>query len=236
MGAALEPRILILCPLAAEWSLLVRRFEQSHPVAPAYDLKIDAAYIRDWRALVAPGGHGKTQFAVQAQYLIGRFPSVELVVCAGAAGSLALDLEVGDIVVGTETVEHDYRLLFATRPLPRFAGHGPSIAGLRRSAGGVSNFRVIFGVIASGDEDVVTSARAQSIRDQTGAACVAWEGSGAARAARFNGIGSLEIRAVTDAADKEAPQKFDQNLPIAMANLATLLQLWLSEPSRLAEE
>ena len=28
---------------------------------------------------------------------------------------------------------------------------------------------------------------------RTGAACVAWEGSGAARAALFNGIGSLEI-------------------------------------------
>ena len=69
--------------------------------------------------------------------------------------------------------------------------------------------------------------RAQAIRDQTGAACVAWEGSGAARAALFNGIGSLEIRAVTDAADKEAPQRFDANLPIAMANLASLLRLWL---------
>jgi hypothetical protein len=68
MGAALEPRILILCPLAAEWSLLVGRFGQSHPVAPVHDLKIDAAYIRDWHALAAPGGHGKTQFAVQAQY------------------------------------------------------------------------------------------------------------------------------------------------------------------------
>ena len=71
------------------------------------------------------------------------------------------------------------------------------------------------------------SERAQAIRDQTGAACVAWEGSGAARAALFNGIGSLEIRAVTDAADKEAPQRFHANLPIAMANLASLLRLWL---------
>ena len=217
--------------------MLVGSFEPSHPIAPVHDLKIDpAAYVRDWHALVAPGGHGKTQFAVQAQYLIGRFPSVELVICAGAAGSLMPELAVGDVVVGTETVEHDYRLLFATRPLPRFAGHGPSIAGLRRSARGVGDFRVVFDVIASGDEDVVTPARARAICDRTGAACVAWEGSGAARAARFNSIGSLEIRGMTDAADKEAPQKFDRNLPIAMAHLATLLQLWLSEPSRSAEE
>ena len=59
------------------------------------DLKIDAAYILGWPALVAPGGHGKTQFAVQAQYLIDWFPSVELVICAGAGGSLALELSVG---------------------------------------------------------------------------------------------------------------------------------------------
>jgi adenosylhomocysteine nucleosidase len=206
--------------LAREWSFLVSTFEASLHVERLHDLKIDAAYVPDWCVLVAPGGHGKTQFAVQAQYLIGRFSSAELVICAGAAGSLASELSVGDVVVGTETVEHDYRQLFATRPLPRFPGHGPSIDALRRSAHGVSDFYVAFDVIVASD-------RAQEIREQTGAACVAWEGSGAARAALFNGIGSLEIRAVTDAADKEAPQRFDANLPIAMANLASLLRLWL---------
>jgi adenosylhomocysteine nucleosidase len=227
MRAALEPRILILCPLASEWSFLVSTFEPSIHVERLHDLKIKAAYIPDRRALVAHGGHGKTQFAVQAQYLIGQLSSVELVICAGAAGSLAPELSVGDVVVGTETVEHDYRLLFATRALPRFPGHGPSIDALRRLAHGVSGFHVAFDVIASGDEDVVTSERAQAIRDQTGAVCVAWEGSGASRAALFNGIGLLEIRAVTDAADKEAFQRFDANLPISMANLASLLRLWL---------
>jgi len=82
----------------------VSTFEPSIHVERLRDLKIEAAYIPDWRALVAPGGHGKTQFAVQAQYLIGRFPSTELVICAGAAGSLSSQLSVGDVVVGTETV------------------------------------------------------------------------------------------------------------------------------------
>ena len=194
MGVALEPRLLILCPLAKEWSFLVSTIEPSVHVEHLHDLKVEAAHIRDWRALVAPGGHGKTQFAVQAQYLIGQFPSTELVICAGAAGSLSSRLHVGDVVVGTETVEHDYRQLFASRPLPRFPGHGPSIDALRRSAQGVSGFQVAFDVIASGDEDVVASERAKAIRDQTGAVCVAWEGSGAARAALFNGIGSLDPR------------------------------------------
>ena len=130
MRAVLAPRILILSPLAREWSFLVSTFEPSIHVERLHHLKVEAAYIPDWRALVAPGGHGKTQFAVQAQYLIGQFPSTELVICAGAAGSLSSQLSFGDVVVGTETVEHDYRQLFATRPLPRFPGHGPSINGL----------------------------------------------------------------------------------------------------------
>src|SRR6516225_8616154 len=153
MRAGFEPRLLILCPLAREWSFLVKTFEASLHVERLHDLKIEAAHISDWSALVAPGGHGKTQFAVQAQYLIGRFSSVELVICAGAAGSLTPELSVSDVVVGTETVEHDYRQLFATRPLPRFPGHGPAIDALRRLADGISGFHVVLDVIASGDED-----------------------------------------------------------------------------------
>jgi adenosylhomocysteine nucleosidase len=122
MRAALEPRILILCPLAREWSFLVSTFEASLHVERLHDLKIKTAFIPHWHALVALGGHGKTQFAVQAQYLIGQFPSVELVICAGAAGSLSSQLYVGDVVVGTETVEHDYRLLFASARCRVFRG------------------------------------------------------------------------------------------------------------------
>ena len=40
-------------------------------------------------------------------------------------------------------------------------------------------------------------------------------------------VGGLLREAVTDAADEEAPQRFDANLPIAKANLASLLRLWL---------
>ena len=105
MRAALEPRLLILCPLAREWSFLVKSFEASLHVERLHDLKIEGAYIPDWRALVAPGGHGKTQFAVQAEYLIDRFSSVELVICAGAAGSLAPELSVGCVFRGKSATD-----------------------------------------------------------------------------------------------------------------------------------
>jgi hypothetical protein len=49
MRAALEPWILILCPLAREWSFLVKTFEASRHVEHLHDLKIEAAYNPDWR-------------------------------------------------------------------------------------------------------------------------------------------------------------------------------------------
>lgn len=83
--------------------------------------------------------------------------------------------------------------------------------------------RVVFGTIASGDEDVVSTQRAVAIRTQTDALCVAWEGSGGARAAALSGVGSLEVRAITDSANKAAPSDFAAHLPVAMSMLAQVL-------------
>lgn len=143
--------------------------------------------------------------------------------CAGAAGSLHPDLGVGDVVVGVDTVEHDYQLRFASRPFPRFPAHTPSLQRLRGAVDALPGVRVAFGTIASGDEDVVSTQRAVAIRTQTDALCVAWEGSGGARAAALSGVGSLEVRAITDSANKAAPSDFAAHLPVAMSMLAQVL-------------
>jgi len=152
--------------------------------------------------------------------------------CAlGAAGSLQEEVSVGDIVAATVTVEHDYTLRFVERPLPQFEGDPQVLDGLREAFDRAGHpFRLHFGPIASGDEDIVSSERAIDLAQATGALCVAWEGSGAARACRFSGVPCLELRGVTDFADKSAPQDFDANLPVCMGHIARLLHDWLNEP------
>ncbi len=138
-------------------------------------------FVRPRRALLAHGGHGETQFATQTQYLVDPFPSVER---SSAPARRALSTRHSRSATwwsGRATVKHDFRLLFAMRPLPRFARDASAIDGLRRAAREAIGFNVVFDVIASGDEDVVSTERAAAIRAQTGAACVAWKGSGAAR-------------------------------------------------------
>jgi adenosylhomocysteine nucleosidase len=180
--------------------------------------------------LVAVGGNGKAQFGVQTQYLIDRCPEAKLLVCVGAAGRLVKTLAVGDVVVGTATIEHDYKERFIQEPLPCHEADPEVLMQFTRVASAREfPFRVFFGPIASGDEDIVDPIRAAETHVATQALCAAWEGSGGARAARFSRIGFLEIRAITDAADEHAAKAFHENLRSAVPNVADLIIAWHAE-------
>ena len=93
--------------------------------------------------------------------------------------------------------------------------------------GQLHSFRVHFGPIASGDEDVVETERGKELHESTGALAVAWEGAGGARACAFSSIPFVEIRGVTDTANHTAASDFAENLELAMNNLATLITSWI---------
>ena len=184
------------------------------------------AFGEEARVIAAEGGLGKTQFAIQTLHLIERIGGLDLVVCAGTAGGLDPSLRVGDVVVAAESVEHDFKWGMYDKPQPRFAGCARSLSSLRDAlASEPPPFAVQFGAIAGGDEDIVSAARAREIRERHGAIAVAWEGPGGARAARFADVPFLEIRGVSDGADESASDVFEGNIPLAMRNVAVVLDI-----------
>ena len=180
---------------------------------------------------VGPGGIGKAQFAVQTQYLLDTGADWDLVICAGTAGGLVDELSIGDVVVATLTMEHDYNNKFSARPKPSFEAAQDIIADLRRVCCSSNSFKVHFGTVASGDEDVIDPNRRRMLYAATGALVVAWEGAGGARACAFSNTPFIEIRGVTDAANQQAPSDFETNLEVAMNNVATLVTSWISPES-----
>jgi adenosylhomocysteine nucleosidase len=217
----------ILTPLKEELSILVNALEQlglkKHTL---YLGNLEIFEFDEFDLLLTLGGHGKTQFGIQAQYLLCHLPQVELLVCAGAAGALSSELEVGDIVVATETIEHDYNLKFVSRPLPRFAGTPQVIDARKRLPKTELGFCLHFGSVASGDEDIVMVERGQELTQLTGCIAVAWEGAGGARSSQFSQKQYVELRGITDTADHNAAADFEMNLATAMANLAQLIMRW----------
>jgi hypothetical protein len=79
---------------------------------------------------------------------------------------LTRNVKLGDVVVVTVTVEHDFRERFAPEPLPRHAGNHQRLDELRTVADATAfPFIVHFGPVASGDEDTSTAcARPRSRR------------------------------------------------------------------------
>lgn len=217
----------ILTPLKEELSILVAALEQFELEKRSHYLgNLEIFEFHELDIIITLGGHGKTQFGIQAQHLLCHLPQLELLVCAGAAGALSNSLQIGDIVVATETVEHDYHLKFVNRPLPRFLGDNRVIDTLQNLSETNFDFVVHFGPMASGDEDIIDTIRGQRLNQLTGCIAVAWEGAGGARACQFSQKRYLEIRGITDTADHNAATDFTVNLSTAMNNLVKLILQW----------
>jgi adenosylhomocysteine nucleosidase len=168
-------------------------------------------------------GIGKVNAAICAQILASEF-RVDLVINTGSAGGLASGLEVLDMVVSTETVQHDFDVTafgYAPGQVPGQASAFVSAdASLREKAhvafrkvakGG----KMIDGRIASGDAFINDDARRAAIVDRFAPACVEMEGAAVAHACAANGIPFAIIRSVSDLAGSEAGMSYDEFSRIA---------------------
>ena len=219
-------KILLIIPTQKEHDYFLEScIEQGFSAEKSRIGRISVVRFPDLDVTLSLGGLGKVMFAVHTQHLLDSEAAWELVVCAGAAGGLGNHLSVGDIVVGIETIEHDVKNKFGEPRMPSFKGDEATINGLRQlvSNNGSFQFQVHFASIASGDEDVVDVERKEEIKSRTGAIAVAWEGAGGARACQFSVIPFVEIRAISDGANNEAPSDFRKNLPRVMTNMAVLI-------------
>lgn len=213
---------LLLTPLSIEFGVLTQFFlaqgwkHESLTLPP-----LTIVHFPEKNLYCAIGGHGKTQFALQTQFLLQSLKNISAVYCVGSSGALTEQTNITDVVIGTKTIEHDFQMKFRPKPSPTFTPNKNLLEKFRSSKS--SEFKIHFAPIASGDEDVMDAQRAREIGQKTQALAVAWEGAGAARACQFHKIPFIEIRAITDNADKSTHLDFTKNLNQAMLNLCSVL-------------
>lgn len=223
-------KMLIITPLQAELDFFTQRcFKRGFIAEKSMLGRLPVVDFPRLGVTLAPGGFGKTQFAVQTQYLLDIESNWDMVVCAGAASGLSDALSIGDVVVATSTVEHDFNNRFGPRLLPKFDGSPIALAELRGIAPLMTAFRVHFGPLANGNEDMAEPEESQASKEAMGAVAVAWEGAGGARACSFNSVPFVEIRGITKAANANASSDFETNLEWVMNNVATLIIEWVEQ-------
>ncbi len=216
--------MLVVAPITAEFEALAGAFDERWGSPVLRDSGRVA--VREYEAadvILAEGGFGKVQYGVTTQHLLDHLDDVSLVVCAGVAGALTDSTRVGDVVVGTNTREHDFYSEVLRRVPPRFDGSGAHLTRLAGALEGELPFGVHFAPIASGDEGISDRVRREEIHGRTDALAVAFEGAGGARAALFSGVPFLEVRGISDMAEGDILTEIEANLPGVMQNVAAVV-------------
>ena len=196
---------------------------------------------------------GKVAAATTATALIERF-KIDALVFTGAAGGLAADAQVGDVVVANSFVQHDMDAspLFPKHEVPLYgrsrfdtdadlsqalvvaASQVLSDPAEHLGAQAIADFhllspRVHWGLIASGDRFVSTTNESQTLqRSLPDALAVEMEGAAVAQVCLDYGVPFAAVRTISDRADDEAHIDFNRFIrDVASRYSLAILSQWL---------
>ena len=166
--------------------------------------------------VVVQSGIGKVYAAICTQVLADQF-GVDVVINTGIAGSLDADIDIGDIVISTDAVEHDMDASAFGDPVgqvPRMDTFSfPADEQLVKKAVEANeeanpDVRTFTGRVVSGDQFVSSSEVKDRLVKLFGAKCTEMEGAAIAHAAYLNKISCVIIRAISDKADNSATMDY----------------------------
>lgn len=164
------------------------------------------------KAVVVRSGIGKVNAGICTQILVDDF-QVEAVMNTGIAGSLKAEIDIGDIVLSTDTMQHDVdarEFGHARGQIPRMDTLTfPADDNLRSLAAQVCRrvnpeIQVYEGRVVSGDQFVADKEKKEQIISFTDGLCTEMEGAAVGQTAYLNQIPYLVIRAISDKADDSA--------------------------------
>lgn len=162
--------------------------------------------------VVVRSGIGKVNAGICTQILVDVY-GVDAVINTGIAGSLNAAIDIGDVVLSTDTLQHDMDTTgFGYEPgvIPRMETSvfqaDENLRNLAKAACQKVNpdIKVFEGRVVSGDQFISDKAKKQYIEENFKGFCTEMEGAAIAQAAYLNNIPFLIIRAISDKADDSA--------------------------------
>lgn len=188
--------------------------------------------MNDVQVIVVRCGIGKVNAAVCTQILIDRF-NPNYIINTGVAGGLHPDINIGDVVISSDTVEHDMDTTAFGDPkgvIPRmdnsfFEADKALVKCAEEAAKEVlTEHKVWIGRIASGDQFVASMKVKQEIYSTFTAFCAEMEGAAIAHTCYLNQIPFVIIRAISDKADNGAEMNFDEFVNLAARNASKMIE------------
>ena len=187
--------------------------------------------FKDKDVVIVKCGVGKVNAAMCTQALIDIF-KCSAIINTGIAGSLDNDINIGDIVLSVDAMQHDMdvtalgydRGIIPDTPLSCFVADEKLRALTKETAEkNLSKIKVFEGRVVSGDQFISGKDIKDSIVKDFGAICTEMEGAAIAQVAALNNVPFLIIRAISDKADDSAHMDYPEFQKLAIARSVKLV-------------
>lgn len=172
-------------------------------------------------------GIGKINAAVCADVVI-REMGADCIVNIGIAGNLSPELGIMDVVVSDMVQFHDIPLDLYETFYPFQRGFAANVALIRACTDAIErqpnrsyDYRV--GKVVTGDAFVDSSALKEDIVARLSPLCTEMEGAAIAQVAFMNDTPFLVVRTISDNADDEAGETYDNFFDVAAQNSSSIL-------------
>ena len=176
-------------------------------------------------------GVGKVHAAMCTQVLCSHF-GVTHIVNTGVAGSLDAELDICDVLVSTDAIQHDMDVVHLGYDVGKVPGLDttafPADEMLCKLAFDASESirpgHTKLGRVATGDQFVCSDEQKAKIIANTNACCTEMEGAAIAQTAYVNRVPFVILRAISDKADGSAELDYPTFEKIAAANCAAVTE------------
>lgn len=191
--------------------------------------------LKKTSVVVVMGGIGKVNAAMCTQVMIDCF-HVDAIINTGVAGALSDELEIGDVVISSDMVQHDIDATafgYAIGQIPRmnvfsFKADEHLISIAERGTDVLPrSTNVYVKRIVSGDMFVAGQEKKQWLIDKFDGFCTEMEGAAIAQVAHVNKTPFVIIRSISDKADDSAEMNFDEFVTLAANNSCKMIEKML---------
>ncbi len=197
-----------------------------------YEIEIIEGTINNKECILAKSGVGKVNAARTTQILIDKY-DIDYVINIGSAGGLKNDLNIGDIIIGTKIVQHDFNITAFGHKRGYVSGVGDILladeelikkAKIAMQSIEKQNIKSREGIIATGDIFVTKIKMKESIVSEFDADCTEMEGAAIAQVCTLDKIPFIIIRSISDIPNGNNNVTFKEFINVASKRTADFIK------------
>ncbi len=205
----------------------VKNIMKNIEIKNIYEFKVVIGEINNKTYILIKSGVGKVNAARTAQILIDKF-NIEYIINVGSAGALNDKLNIGDIVIGSKLVQHDFDVTAFGREKGYISGVGKFFESdleiiKKAKEIKIKDINIVLGTIASGDIFCTDVKMKERIRKEFNADCVEMEGAAIAQVCFLNKVPFIIIRSISDIPNNNNQIDFNNYIKIASKNCAEFI-------------